>query len=165
MPTDRKPISRHLRHRLSGWEQLSLEYGEANHRPGFRDEDARRAAWIRHRDWLMARCRHGRRPEAWWDFEAPIARPDDFDYEKAQLWEANLLTPEERAELEAEWREDFEAAQTPDFWLCVGPGEHLTGAVARHAHYRDRGIPRALIKRWSAERRRRAKTIHEPEPV
>jgi hypothetical protein len=162
MPTDRKPISRHLRHRLTGWEELSLEYGEARyHRPGFGDDDARREAWFRHRDWLMARCRRGRRPEAWWDYEAPIPRPDDFDYQKAALWEANLLTPEERTELEGEWRADFEDAQTPDFWLCVGPGENLSGAAAQRAWYRDRGIPRELVRRWSTARRRRDRAVRK----
>src|SRR5262249_52527742 len=73
----------------------------------------------------------------------------------------NLLTPEERAELEVEWRQDFEDAQAPDFWLCVGPGENLSGAAARRAWYRDRGIPRALLKRWSAARRRRDRTVRK----
>jgi len=160
MPTDRKPISRHLRHRLTGWEELSLEYGEARyHRPGFRDDDARREAWFRHRDWLMARCRRGRRPAAYWDYEAPDLRPDVYEYEKAALWEANLLAPEERSQLEAEWREEFEQAQAPDFWHCLGPNENLTGAAARRAWYQDRGIPRDLVRRWSAARRRRTRTI------
>jgi hypothetical protein len=151
------------------WEELSLKYGEARyHRPGFQDDDARREAWMRHRGWILARYRRGRRPEAWWDYEAPIPRPDVYEYEKAALWEANLLTPEERVELEAEWREDFEAAQAPDFWLCTAPGEQLTGAAARHAHYRDRGIPRELVQRWTTARRRRDRVVHKlaaPEPV
>jgi hypothetical protein len=161
MPTERIPISRHLRHRLSHWEELSLEYGEAPyHRPGFRDDDARRAAWIRHRGWFMARCRRGQRPQAWWDYECPIPRPDVYEYQKAALWEAGLLTPEERVELEGEWRAEFEQAQAPDFWLCFG-GENLSGAAARRAWYRDRGIPRELVRRWGAARRRRERAVHK----
>ena len=39
MPTNRRPISRVVSYRLSFWEKLSLEYGEADHRPGFRSDD------------------------------------------------------------------------------------------------------------------------------
>jgi hypothetical protein len=41
-------------------------------------------------------------------------------------------------------------------------------AAARRAALCSAGIPRALIKRWSAARRRRTKTIRklaEPQPV
>lgn len=168
MPTERIPVSRHRRHRLAWWQQLDLDYGPDDHRPGFRDEDERRAAWIRHRDWLMARCRHGFRCDAWWTFEAPIARPSDNDYERAALWEAGLLSDEERAELEDEWREEFELAQAPNFMCCIGPSKLLVGPAARRAALRSAGIPHALIKCWSAARRRRAKTIRKlaaPEPV
>ena len=169
MPTERIPVSRHPRHRLSWWQELSLEYGEAPyHRPGFRDDDARREAWMRHRDWILARYRQGRRPKAWWDYECPVPRPEDYESERAVLWEADLLAPEERVELEAEWREDFEAAQAPDFWLCIGPGENLSSAAARRAWYRDRGIPRELVRRWSAARRRRDRVVRKlaaPGPV
>jgi hypothetical protein len=169
MPTARKPVSRALRHRLSFWEQLDLEYGPDERRPCFRaDEAERRAVWSRHRDWLMAQCRHGFRPDAWWAFEAPITRPSDDDYERAALWEAGLLSDEERAEFEAEWREEFEYTLAPDFMLCIGPGKWLKGITARRAALRSAGIPRALIKRWSAARRRRTETIRklaEPEPI
>jgi hypothetical protein len=152
---------------LSYWEQLDLEYGPDDHRPGFRDEDERRAAWIQHRHWLMARCKFGWRPDGWWSFESTVPRPDDYERERALLWEHNLLSPEERAELETEWREEFEHAQTPDFTCCIGPSKWLAGPAARRAAYRSASIPHALIRKWTKERRCRERTIPKPvaEPV
>jgi len=163
MPTNRRPISRAVRYRLSFWEKLSLEYGEADHRPGFRDDAKRRAAWLHHRHWMLARCRDGRRPRAWWDYEAPIPEPDDCRYRQAALWAAGLLTLEERHQLQASWRKAFEEAQARDFSCVVAPGEVLKGEAARQAWYRNYGIPRQLLRRWTRERRRRDKTIRELE--
>src|SRR5262249_43345837 len=65
-------------------------------------------------------------------------------------------SPEERAELESYWRADFEEAQAPDFRCCLGPNQQ--GAAARRVHYRDRGIPRELVRRWSEQHRRQPAT-------
>ena len=121
MPTNRKPISRAVRYRLSFWEKLSLEYGEADHRPGFRSDDERRKAWMHHRSWMLARCRDGRRPQAYWDYEAPLPEPDDCSYRQAALWSAGLLSLEERHQLQASWRKAFEEAQPRDFTCVVAP--------------------------------------------
>src|SRR5262249_43808821 len=87
------------------------------------------------------------------------------------LWEAGLLTPEEVTELKADWRRHFEHANEPD-WIgfCKGqkPGTTqawwLYGAQGRRAHYRWAGIPHALIQKWTAQRKRRSKTIRSPHP-
>jgi hypothetical protein len=106
---------------------------------------------------------------AWWDYESPIPYPGR-DYAAATLYEAGLLTEGEISELTARWREDFERAQEPGFGLCIGfakPSDPvatwLEGNAARRAHYRWAGIPRDLLKRWTAQHRHRSKTIRELE--
>jgi len=163
MPTNRKPISRAVRYRLSFWEKLSLEFGEAEHRPGFRSDAERRKAWLHHRQWMLARCRPGFRPRAFWHYEASVPQPDDCRYREAALWAAGLLTLEERHQLQASWRAAFEEAQARDFCVVVAPGELLKGAAARQAWYRNYGIPRQLVRRWTREHRRRAQLIQELE--
>jgi hypothetical protein len=168
VPTNRTPIAR--RHRgLSHFEQMSLEYGEAAHRSGFESEEARREAWFRNRDHILAGYQHGRRPAAWWDYESPIARPHNYEYEVAVLFEAELLSAEEKADRIANWRSQFDKAQEPGFMFCIGHAKPddtfatwLTGAPARRAHYEWAGIPRDLIRHWTAERRRRKDT---PSPL
>jgi hypothetical protein len=169
MPTNRIPLHRRRRH-LTWAEEMSLEWGEAEHRMiAFRTDQERREAWERHRDYLMAKGDRGWRPQAWWDYDAPqlgVRRPRDREYDKAALWEAGLLTPEEVTELEADWRTHFEHASESD-WIgfCKGqkPGTTqawwLYGAQGRRAHYRWAGIPHALIQKWTEERKRRSKTI------
>jgi hypothetical protein len=38
-----------------------------------------------------------------------------------------------------------------------------TTTAARRVHYRDRGIPRELVRRWSEQHRRRNETIRKLE--
>jgi hypothetical protein len=135
----------------------------------FASDDERRAAWIRDRDRLLAMFSSGpgRRPQAWWRYDAPTAgvRWPGLDRERSTLYQAGLLDEAEKAELEADWRREFDDAQDPDFWICLGPGEILEGAAARRAHYREADIPRELIRKWTAERRRQVKTIRELEMI
>ena len=56
-------------------------------------------AWARNRDRLLAGYRHGRRPMAWWQFEAGDLRYPGYDREQSTLYRAGLLGEEERAEL------------------------------------------------------------------
>jgi hypothetical protein len=147
---------------------MSLRYGDLAERPAFSGEEARREGWFAHRDVLLRHCRWGKRPAGWWDYECPIRRPRDHDYEEAALFEAGLLTESEVAELMACWREAFERAQEPRFMYCTGftkPGDTtatwLEGEPAKKAHLKWAGVPRALIRKWTAERRRRGKTIRQ----
>lgn len=146
--------------------QMSLRYGDLVDRPTFASEDERREAWFAHRDELMRDCGAGQRPAGWWDFESPIPRPRDRDYAAAALYEAGLLTDDEASSLTARWLRDFARAQAPGFAYCAGfakPSDTtatwLKGAAARRAHYRWAGIPRALIREWTAQRRHRGRTI------
>jgi hypothetical protein len=111
----------------------------------------------------------GRRPLAWWEFEAPIPYPG-YDDEEAALYEAGLLGEQEAAMQVQQWRIAFDRAQAPGFAFCLGhrkPSDMfaswLEGAAAKRAHYRWAGIPRSLLKKWIAERRRSRKTIRELE--
>jgi hypothetical protein len=105
----------------------------------------------------MAESAPGTRPEEWWTYEKRMSPPDN---EATKLYAMGELTEPELDALMAEWRAQYERAQHPAFTLCLGyrPGQTVAtwvkGAAARRAHYR--GIPRGLLRRWNAERRRRA---------
>jgi hypothetical protein len=116
-------------------------------------------------------CNGGRRPAGWWEFESPIPYPGR-DYAQAALYEAGLLTEGEVAELISRWRRDFERAQDPGFTYCVGfaklgntTATWIQGEAARKALYRWSGIPKALLRKWTAERRRRGKIVRKLETV
>jgi hypothetical protein len=103
----------------------------------FRSAREAREAWRRHRDFLMEQYgSRGRRPLAWWVFEASIEHPG-YDRERSTLYEANMLAEAERAELEAHWREEF------------GRARALDGASVRRAHFERADIPPSLIEAWS----------------
>jgi hypothetical protein len=132
-----------------------------------------RAVWELHRARFMTRFDWGIRPQAWWDFEAPkrrVQQPREYEYEKATLWENGLLTPAEIVQLEKHWREHFDRANEPGWYgHCIGHAKKgdtfatwLHGEDGRRAHYKWAGIPHALIKKWTAHKRR-AKTIRKLE--
>src|SRR5262245_1553563 len=128
----------------------------------FGSREELRAAWEKNRDLMMRLWgRGGRRPAAYYEFEWSGVRPA-YDLERSTLWRAGLLTAEEKAALEREWRAEFEKAQAADFTLNDGRGL-LKGNRARRAHYAWADIPAELIEAWSAERRRRGKVIRKLE--
>jgi hypothetical protein len=152
------------RRRLSPDQELDLWIGPCV-AGAFASDDERRAAWIRDRDRLSALfAAPGRRLMAWWQFEAPIAWPG-IERQASALYEAGLLGEAEKAELEREWRQEFDNAQDSNFWLCMGPGEILEGTAARRAHYREADIPAALVRKWTAEHRRQARTVRQIEAM
>jgi hypothetical protein len=168
MPTNRSYIRRPHRSRLSADQELDLWLGRgplSDPRP-FASEEARHAAWLRHREHFIGQLPSGpgRRLQAWWQYEAPIAWPG-LDRERSTLYAAGLLGEVEKAELEAEWRREFDHGQEPGFALCLGPGDWLEGAAARRALHAWADIPRQLVKRWTAERRRQAQTIRQLETM
>ena len=164
MPTDRKPLHRAHRSRLDSDQEMELWLGPSHRGSAFESEAQRQWAWTQHRDRVMAVWgKHGKRPWAWWRYESGRAHPGDR--EASTLYEMGVLAPEERAELERWWRGQFERAQAPDFWLCLGPGRFLEDAPARRAHYKWADVPRELLKEWTRERRRRSRTIRELETM
>jgi hypothetical protein len=169
MSTNRMPLERPRRLPLSHDQDMSLRYGDLASRPGFANTEERKAAWFYHRDRLLQHCSGGQRPAGWWEFESPIPYPGR-DYAEAALYEAGLLTEGEVAELTSRWRAAFERAQNPRFTYCVGfakPGDMtatwIQGKAARKAHLKWAGVPRALIRKWNAEYKRRGKIVRELE--
>ena len=104
----------------------------------------------------------GSRPDEWWAYERQMPRSRHND-EAAKLLEMGELRSEEKAEVMRYWREQYERALEPRFGYCIGhsnPGDAfalwLEGPAARRAHYRWAGIPRELVRKWDAERKRSA---------
>src|SRR5262249_36205558 len=126
----------------------------------FRSEEEMRAAWTQNRDALTKRHAHsGRRPQAWWRFEAADLHYPGYDRERSFLFQRGLLADAERFALLDWWRKEFERAYEPDFFVALGPGEIIEGARARRVHFRWADIPTFLVETWTAERKRRAQTI------
>jgi hypothetical protein len=114
----------------------------------FADEAELKAAWEKYRPQVMAMfARDGLRPAGWWRYDAPIPYPGD-ERERSALYEAGVVTGDEKAELELNWRAEFEQAYAPGY-----------GADRRRKHFRDCDIPRELVRKWTAERKRRSKAI------
>jgi hypothetical protein len=114
----------------------------------FADKTEVLAAWAQHHEAILARYQgSGRRP---WGFRA-IDRPDiawrGYSKERSTLFEAGLLTEQERSELVNFWRAEFQKAQ------------QRLDDEGRRKHYRWADIPRSLLREWKRERRRRQKLI------
>jgi hypothetical protein len=161
MATNRHPIRHPHRGRVNHARRMTL-YGPDPRWDAFDTEEEAGAAWAQHRERILEHYR-GRRPLGWWHFEAGDLRYPGYDRERSTLYETGLLGEAERAELVTWWREQFERAQAPDFWICLGPGRSLEGAPARRQHYKWADIPRSLRLRWTREHRRRGKTIRQLE--
>jgi hypothetical protein len=153
MPTERLPLQRPPRGRLTASQEQELWLGPSPYWGSlFTDEEHVRAAWLQHRTRLLELFgSHGRRPLAWWSFEAPIKHPG-YDRERSTLYEAGLLAEAERAELLRYWHGQFDRARAPDFFCCMAPGRILHGEAARRAHFEWADIPRPLVEAWNAER-------------
>jgi hypothetical protein len=103
------------------------------------------AAWAAGRAVVMRLWgSHGRRPMAWWEFDAGDLKHPGYDRERSTLWRAGVLSESERTELEAEWRQAFDAAKGK-------------AAKERREAYEFADIPIELIERWQGARRRRPK--------
>ena len=152
MPTNRTPLRRERRGKITADQEMSLWLGHPA--DVFEDETEARELWERHCDRLMGLfALHGRRPAAWWQYDSPIPFPGP-DLERSALYDAGLLGEQEREQLIAEWRSEFERAQMPGFGFCVGMrvdgkgAEWLAGQAAREAHYAWADIPASLIEQW-----------------
>jgi hypothetical protein len=132
MPT---PPPDRSRRSLSYGQRMFLLYGPADRwNDAFADDGEVCEAWKAHRAHILSHYQHGRRPMAWWRFEAPIPYPG-YDKECAALFETGLLGEEEREQLVAQWFVHFTRAQDPRFTYCVGfakPSDRVaTGLRAR----------------------------------
>ena len=123
----------------------------------FRSREELVAAWEAGRAVVMRLWgSHGRRPMAWWEFDAGDLKHPGYDRERSTLWRAGVLSESERTELEAEWRREFEHAHRPDFFISTS-GEVLHGDAAVQAHLAWADVPIELAQRWAAARRRRGR--------
>jgi hypothetical protein len=160
VPTDRKPLHRAHRSRLDGDAEMELHLGPGHRGSVFENEAQRQWAWTQHRDRLMQQyARGGKRPWAWWRYEAQVPHPGDR--QASTLYEMGQLGDEERHELEHWWREQYLRAWDPHFFHCEGPGRFFHGAPARRRHFAWADIPAEFVKQWSAEYRRRRRTIRQ----
>ena len=155
MATNRIPLRRRVRGELNSDQEMALWLGVGrNGSFPFEDGDEAHELWDRHRARLMDMfATHGRRPMAWWRYDAPKGIQFDYDTERSTLYEAGQLSEPEAAALIAYWREEFERAQAPGFGYCAGPGKWLTGQAAREAHHAWADIPASLVERWGVRER------------
>ena len=146
-------------HRATRDQEMWLGVGHQG--SAFASEAEAEAYWFQHRDrlWPML-CVDGKRPQAWWHFEAKLRYPG-IDEESAALYEMGELGEVEERELIARWRHEFERANAPGFWHCLGVGRHLHGVAARHAHYAWAGIAYSLLLVWTRDRLHAARRIRK----
>jgi hypothetical protein len=117
----------------------------------FSSREELQSAWEKNRAEVMRLWgSHGRRPMGWWEFEAGDLKHPGYDRERSFLFEHNVLSEAERAELLAGWRKEFEHA-------CS-----LEGAAARKSHLDWADVPDSLRQQWRATRRRRGRQRAAP---
>jgi hypothetical protein len=165
MPTTRQYLRRPHRAALNATQEMELWLGPSHHGTAFASDEHRRAAWFRHRDKLMRLWgKDGHRPQAWWWYEAPegLWYPG-HDHERSILYTAGVLSEEERAYLEAQWRKEFDRTWDPHFSHIAEPGKIFTGEAARERHCLWADVPPDLYEEWTAERQRCAEVIGKLE--
>src|SRR5262249_19208812 len=129
--TKHKPV---VERTITALEAMEMWVGPGRSGSTISDDEQPRRFWFWHRAPPMHFFAYGgRRPQAWWRFEAPFAYPG-FNLEKSTLWAANLLGAAERRALEADWREEFNQSLAPGFTFRERCGDYLTGRAAHVAH-------------------------------
>lgn len=108
----------------------------------FDSREALVEAWRRGRSVVMRLwARGGRRPQGFYEFEFDGPRPP-YALERSTLWRrADVLSTDERAELERTWKAEFDVARG-------------MGAKERRAHLEHCDVPHELITLWAPSRRR-----------
>jgi hypothetical protein len=125
------------------WLGPSHSYGSL-----FATREELQTAWEQNKDEVMALWgSHGRRPCIFYEFEWSGPRPA-YAVERSTLWRAGVLGEAEKAELEAEWKAEFDHAAEPNFMFHAGSAGILKGDQARLEHYRWADIPDELVRAW-----------------
>jgi hypothetical protein len=145
---------------------MELWLGPRSDGSAFRSDEERREAWFRHRDQVMGWWgKGGRRPQAWWRYEGPekgLHRYPGYEHERSTLFEfTDVLSAEERVELEREWKREFDRSWDEHFFYYAGPDKIYSGDDARWAHWLFCDVPPPLLDRWLAEHERRGQVIRE----
>jgi hypothetical protein len=147
--------------RALSWEELLALTVGPKYDSADPDGERWRPLWESHQQEVMTRFSGpGRRPWAWWRFDAPEPRNDELT-ESYQLANLDELTDAEIKILTPEWRRHFDRSFDPDFFYCRGPDDFLEGEEAREALYAWAGIPRAILDQWTTKRERQAKVIRK----
>jgi hypothetical protein len=142
--TPKKPKPERGNNSITLLQEQELWLGTSHRGSLFASEEERRRQWVEHRDRLMQLFAHsGRRPLAWWKFEAPFKYPG-FNRERSALWEANLLGAAEARQLEQHWRDEFNLSLAPGFTF-----QGLTGWDAHIAHLVFHDVPADLAELWA----------------
>jgi hypothetical protein len=137
---------------LSPDAMMELWLGRSHHGSLFRTRQELATAWRMHGERVSTLYAvPGRRVQGWWEFEAPAGLKRDYDTERSTLWAAGLLGDEERAELEREWRKEYQRAHQPNF-VFHGRAGILKGAEAIAAHLAWADVPLKLLTEWAAQR-------------
>ena len=106
----------------------------------------------------------GRRPYAWWRYEAVewgLRGYAGYEHERSVLYETpGVLSELERSQLETKWRSEFLTTWREGF-SYFKEGRIFTGEIARELHWLWADIPPELVDRWMAERERRGRTVCE----
>jgi len=146
--------------------EMELWLGPGSNGSAFRSDEERKAMWFRYRDRLMQRWgKSGRRPMGWWLYESPFRshRHPGPEHERSILYEfTDALSVDERAELEAHWRREFERSWRPNFCYCK-EGRIFTGDIARELHWLWADIPPPYLDKLMAERERRGRVCEVQE--
>jgi hypothetical protein len=165
MPTTRRYLRRPHRAKLTHAQEIELWLGPRSDGSSFVSDEHRRVMWFRHRGRFMQLwAKGGRRPMGWWLYESPFRsrRHPGTDHERSILYEfSDVLSADERAELEAEWRREFDRSWDEHFFYCAGPDKIYSGDDARWQHWLWADLPPPLLDRWMAERQRRSRVVRE----
>lgn len=169
MATTRQYRRRPRRAALTHTQAMELWLDAGSSGSSFESDAHKREVWFRHREKLMAWWgKGGRRPMGWWCFEAREMglRFPGQAHERSALYEfTDVLSADERAQLEAEWRKEFDRSWDEHFFFCAGPDKIFTGDDARWQHWLFVDLPPPLLDKFMAERERRGQVIREQEGV
>jgi hypothetical protein len=162
MPTNRYVLRRSSRAKLTGDQELELWLGVGHRGTAFESDEHRRALWFYHRARLMQWfAKNGKRPMGWWLYESPFrSRRHPGAHHLYEFSDA--LSADERVELEAFWRKEFDKTWREGF-SCYHEGRIFTGDIAREYHWLWADIPPPYLDKLMAERERRGQVIRELE--
>ena len=152
---------------MSLTQEMELWLGPGDSGSSFESDEHRRTTWFRFRDKLMRQWgQGGRRPCGWWWYEAAEkglpSRHPGTDHERSILYEfSDALSAEERAELETEWKREFDRSWGEHFFYCAGPDKIYSGDDARWQHWLFVDLPPPLLDKLMVERQRRGEVVCE----
>jgi len=170
VPTSRRYRRRSSRVTVSRLQMTELWLGPGRDGSCFESDEHRRAAWFYNRDLIMHLWgKNGRRPLAWWLYEAPqygMPPRHPGEHQQSILFEfpefAGVLSERERIELETHWKKEFDKTWAAGFSFFK-EGRIFTGEVARELHWLWVDLPPPVLEKFMAGRQRRSHAIRKLE--